>query len=96
MARSAEWCPDVPMEYRGIEVCDYIAYRWDNTEGTGWRFGVDNALDTVIEAAEDVCKDLNYGSGDYYPNEYTQGRDDGKESAAEDIEYMVRHYKKEK
>ena len=95
MARSEGFLPSVPLSYRVIEVCDQVANRWIAYEGTMWRMGVDQALEAVTEAAESLCKDLDYGSGAWFPSEWVEGRDAGKESAAEEVRDMMNTYKKE-
>lgn len=95
MARTEGSYPDVPLKYRGIEVCEYIAYRWNVPEGEGWRMGIDQALEAVTEAAESLCKELDYGSDAWFPSEWVEGRDAGKEAAAEEIRDMMNTYKKE-
>lgn len=95
MARTEGFKPDVPLTYRGVEVCDYTAYRWDVPEGIGWRMGVDMALDAVIETAERVTKDLEDDGCSWFPSEWEEGRIAGKESAAEEVRDMLYTYKKE-
>jgi hypothetical protein len=60
-----------------------------------WRLGVDNSLDGVLEASENLCKDLTRGYDTFFPSDWEEGSHEGKEAAAEEIELMLREYKKE-
>lgn len=79
-------------DYRGIpmpeDIGANIAFK------ALWEKGVDQALDSVLEAAESIAKDMEYGSGAFFPSEWLEGRDAGQESAAESIRDMMSTYKK--
>lgn len=95
MARTEGFLPKVPLTYRGIEVCDYVAYRWEVPEGIGWRMGINQALDSIIEALESECKDLEAGGDAWFPDDFMQGVDEGKERAADSVRDTLYNYKKE-
>lgn len=95
MSRSEKFCPDVPLTYRGVEVCDHVAYRWDTYEGSMWRMGVDNAADELIKAAEDVCKSLEDDGTQWFPSDWEVGMIEGKERAAEYMKDALMDYKRE-
>ncbi|WPH58913.1 hypothetical protein SEA_LUCKYSOCKE_155 [Streptomyces phage LuckySocke] len=94
MARTEGFRPDIPPTYRGVEVCDHVAYRWETYEGSMWRMGVDNALDSVLK---DLDNEMEYWGGGFYPymDDYASGIDEGKERAADNIRDAVSTYKKE-
>lgn len=94
MARSIDWCKDVPLTYRGVEVCDHVAYRWSTYEGVMWRMGIDQALDAVLESLDN---EMEYWGGGFYPymDDFASGIDEGKERAADNIRDAVSTYKKE-
>ncbi len=95
MARTEGFLPKVPLTYRGIEVCDHVANRWLSYEGTMWRMGIDQALDSVIESIESECKDLESGGDSWFPDDFMQGVDEGKERAADSVRDTLYNYKKE-
>lgn len=94
MARTKGFRPDVPETYRGVEVCDHVAHRWTTYEGSMWRMGVNNAIDSVLETLDNEMK---YWGGGFYPymDDFASGIDEGKERAADGIKDAVSHYKKE-
>lgn len=85
--------PDVPLKFMGIEVCDHVAIRWDKYEGSMWRMGVANAIDAMTKAAQRVALDLKDDGCNWFPDEWSEGRIAGKESAAEDILDMLSEFK---
>jgi hypothetical protein len=94
MTRSKDFMPDVPSTYRGVEVCDHVAYRWGSYEGSMWRMGIDQALDAVLESLDDEMK---YWNSSYWGwnDGYDSGLYDGKEQAADNTRDAVNTYKKE-
>lgn len=94
MARSAEWCPDVPLEYRGIEVCDYVAYRWDMPEGQGWRMGIDQALDSVSELVSGHVKEVEFNAPTIFFSDWAEGAQYGREDALDELTTDMRKYSK--
>lgn len=95
MARGEGTYPDVPLTYRGIEVSEFVAFRWFNYYGTMWREGVDNALDAVLETVHNESQDIHHAVGLMYYSEWDSGLQDGKERAAEYFVDAVDKYKKE-
>lgn len=95
MTRSKGFLPSVPLEYRGIEVCDHVANRWVAYEGTMWRMGVDQALDAVTATVTAERRAVDE-AGSYFYSEWEEGLQTGMERAAENIEDIVLDkYKKE-
>ncbi len=95
MARTEWLLPEVPKEYRGIEVCDHVAFRWGTYEGAMWRMGVDQALDSVTETVHNESKNIYNAVGLMYYTEWDSGLQDGKERAAEYFVDAMDKYKRD-
>ncbi len=95
MARTKGFFDSVPQTYRGVEVCDHVAYRWTSYEGIMWRMGVDNALDAVLATVEAEAKNCTGDGTQWFPSEWEIGMIEGKERAAESFVDAMDTYKKE-
>lgn len=95
MTRTEGFKPDVPTSYRGIEVSDHVSWRWFNYEGTMWREGVDNALDTVIASVKSEAENCTDDGTQWFPSEWEIGMIEGKERAAENFVDAMDTYKRE-
>lgn len=95
MARTEGFFKEVPQTYRGVEVCDHVAYRWTSYEGIMWRMGVDNALDAVAATVEVEAKNCTDDGTQWFPSDWEVGMIEGKERAAEYFVDAMDTYKRE-
>lgn len=94
MTRSKGFLPSVPLEYRGIEVCDHVANRWIAYEGTMWRMGVDQALESVTELVSKHVTEVTSNVPMFFIHEWAEGAQYGREDALEELTDDMKKYNK--
>ena len=94
MARTEGFLPSVPMEYRGIEVCDHVANRWLTYEATMWRMGVDQALDSVSELVSGHVSEVERNASTLFISDWAEGAQYGREDALDELTTDMRRYSK--